>query len=60
LVANTSLVQFGTDIVASSGDIMTIIGNVLQIFMQPPIVFFLGIAVVATGVRIASKLIRRH
>jgi len=60
LVENATLVQFGTDIVASSTSIIGVFGTCLAIFMQPPIVFFLGIGVVASCFHMASRLIRRH
>ncbi|MGE5456896.1 MAG: hypothetical protein ACM3RX_00930 [Methanococcaceae archaeon] len=58
--ANATLVQFATDIASCASSIMDIFSSVLSIFMQPPIVYFLGIGVVVAMVGVARRLIKKH
>jgi len=36
----------------------TFLGEVLDVFMEPPLVLFIGIGIFGVGVRIASRLIK--
>lgn len=61
MAVNTTLVQFTEDITSVVTAICGMFTDVLTIFTQPPLSFFLGLVVCGAVIRMAAKVIRgRH
>lgn len=59
MAVNTTLVQFGEDVVGASSSVVDIVSNVLALFTQPPLSFFVAIVVVGGAYKMIRGFIHR-
>jgi hypothetical protein len=59
MTANSNVTQFVADLGAISPTIIDLIGQTLNLLLQPPLVIFTSIAVIYAGFRIGMSLWQR-